>query len=522
MTAAGDAFEGLTLEAVVTGRGFADLPASPLQLAVIRASQGEPIGDVLPPPEIERHFGTSELPPVKPTVVELVCGVRSGKSFIGACAGIHAALTADLSQLKRHEIPRFAIIAPTVDAARATFVLLSGILQGSAVLRRFVESESDGCVVLKRPDGRRVEIVVVAAHRGGLSVRNRWLVGFVLEEVAQFGQEATGAAVNVEELLRAAETRLLPGCQGWLISSPFGPTGLLYETWKRHFGSPRRTLVVHAPTRAMNPSFPVETIEAIRAEQPDVAAREFDAEWTDAESAFFPATLVDQATRDAPLVLQGRACSAAMDPATRSNDWSLAVSWRAQVSETVSRVVIGGVWRWQGSKSAPLSPKETLTEIAEILRRYSVSQVYCDGWSFDSMQDHARAAGIHLVEHPAKDRDLPYQRLKTMLGNGSIELPPEPLLRQDLVAVRERALAGGKRIILPKTADGRHCDFVPSVALAAMHAEGESRFEVHAPPPRMAAMRGEPSRSGASFFNSTVRREEKARQTRNRRRFSQL
>jgi hypothetical protein len=46
-------------------------------------------------------------------------------------------------------------------------------------------------------------------------------------QVAGFGEEASGAAVNAEERLRAGETRLVSGSQGWIISSPFRSMGLL-------------------------------------------------------------------------------------------------------------------------------------------------------------------------------------------------------------------------------------------------------------------------------------------------------
>lgn len=469
----------ISLEDMLVGKGFADLPASPLQIAIARAAQGRPLAGAIDADACEKHFGVSELQPVVPALVVLVAGVRGGKSFIAACAAITSCLSADLSSLKEHELPRFAIIGPTVDAARAMFVLLLGILQSSDVLSGFIDGEPTAdTVVIVRPDGRRVEIVVVAAHRGGLSVRNRWLVGFVLEEVAQFGNESSGSVVNGEEILRAASTRLIAGCQGWLISSPFGPVGLLHEIYKKHFGRPGRTLVVHAPTRALNPSFPQATIDEIAAEDPDTAAREYGAEWVDADSAFLAAALVEPAIRSVPLYRTGRATVAAMDPATRGNAWTLAVAWTEQTRLDVvggppvvrSRVIVGGVWSWTGSKSQPLSPRATLIEIGNALRPYGVSRVYVDGWSFDAMQDHARAAGLTLVEHPASERDEPYKALRTLLGNGDIELPPDPVMRADLLSIRQRATASGIKIHLPKTSNGRHCDFAPSVALASMHA----------------------------------------------------
>ncbi|MDB4987837.1 MAG: hypothetical protein JWN04_3015, partial [Myxococcaceae bacterium] len=467
----------LTLERVLTGAGFADVPASPLQRAICRAASGLPIGDI-DRELVERHFGCADLPTIKPRRVVLIAGIRGGKSLLSCCAAIHACLTADLSSLKPHELPRYAVIAPTVDAARATFVQLTGIVQSSPTLRTFLDGEpTTDTLVIRRPDGRRVEIVVVAALRGGLSVRNRWLVGACLEECASFGSESSGAAVNAEDILAAAETRLLPGCQAWLISSPFGPVGILYELHARHFGrSGGTTLVVHAPTRALNPSFPQSRIDEIRLESPDVAAREYDASWVDADSAFLPAVCIDAAIRESPMVRPGTAFHAAMDPATRGNSWTLAVGWTVTSSDGLeTRVVIAGCWQWTGSKSAPLSPRATLAEIATVLAPFGAQRIHVDGWSFDSLREHASAVGLTLEQHTG-GADQAYARLRTLLANGLIELPPHPIMRQDLLSIRQRATASGVKIHLPKTADGRHCDFAPSIALASFYADTQREW----------------------------------------------
>ena len=477
---ASNPFADLTLEDVVTGKGLADLPASPLQRAIVRAAQGRPVGSVIASSMMERCFGVPSLPPIVPVLVALVCGVRGGKSFLAACGLIWAALTADLSKLKLFEVARGVIIGPTVDAAHGTFVQLVGIIQSSAVLRALVVEQTADSITLRRPDGRLVELCVVAAHRGGLSVRNRWLVFVAVEEVAQFNQEAAGAVVNVEEIVRAAMSRLTPGGQVWLISSPYGPVGLLYETWKKHFGKPGRTLVVWAGTRDLNPSYPQEAIDALREEDPDTAAREHDPAWLDPETAFLGAALVDPAIRIAPLVRAGRANAAAGDFGTRGNSWTLGTAWCEPVpgGGDRRRVVVGGVWEWTGSKSSPLSPKAVFAEMAAILKPFEVRQIHVDSWSFDAMQDHARDVGLVLVEQPVGERDIPYLRLKTLLGNEDVELPPHPHVRADLVALRQRNLSGGAKIILARTPDGRHCDMAPTIALAVAHAERQGRGAV--------------------------------------------
>jgi hypothetical protein len=89
----------LTLEDILTGHAYADLPASPLQLAIARAADGRPLGNVLPPAAMRAHFGLETIAKNVPALVVIVAGVRGGKSFLSACAGIKGALTADLSKL---------------------------------------------------------------------------------------------------------------------------------------------------------------------------------------------------------------------------------------------------------------------------------------------------------------------------------------------------------------------------------------------------------------------------------------
>jgi hypothetical protein len=397
--------------------------------------------------------------------VVLICGVRSGKSFFAVCGATRDILNADCSALRPHEIARHVIVAPNTDAATATFRLFCGMWGDSPPLKALIIGEpTTDTLTIRRPDGRIFEVTVVAASRGAVTVRNRWLAGFTYEEASGFGVEATGAAVNAEELLRAGQTRLLPRTQGRIITSPYGQQGLVWRLYREHFGSPGRVLVVHAATRAMNPSFPQATIDEIRARDPDGAAREYDAAWVDPESAFFDSETLRCARREAPLeraAQQGVQYVAAWDAATRGNRWTLAVA-----HEENGRVIVDLVREWRGSKTAPLSPKIVIGEVAAVLRPFRVRSVYVDQWSVDALRDQAGAVGLGLIECAKDITDAGYRELHTRLGNASAELPPHDVLEQDLRGVRKRVTPTGVRIELPRTADGRHCDYAPAVALA--------------------------------------------------------
>jgi hypothetical protein len=477
-------FLRVRVEQSLVGSGYLGIPASPLQLAIARAADGESIAGLLSDDEAKRYLGMVPDGPLEwPSLNVIVGGVRGGKSTLAEAAAIAAVYSADLSRLKPWQTPRFVIVGPTVDAASATFNELVGAFEASAVLRKTIVGQpKDGRLTIRRPDGRKVELAVVPATQGGASVRNRWLVGFVIEEAAQIGAEEDGQKVNLEGMLRAARTRLLPGCAGWVITSPMGANGEVWRLFKTYFGKGGQVRVWHAPTRALNPSFPQEQIDAARAENPDVAAREFDAEWLDPDSVYLGAALVDPARREAPLyrpVPSGRFVCAAIDPATRGNSWTLCLAWGEPGSNGV-RVVVAGCWEWTGSKLFPLKPKSVFQEIAGIVGPYGVRMILSDNFGFDGFQGDARDAGLDLREVPFGEREAAYTKTKSLLSSSALELPPGPdHVRADLIAVRQRLTSSGPRIVLPHTPDGRHTDFAPSITLAVAEAERTARS--HAP-----------------------------------------
>lgn len=460
----------LTLEDVFVR--YASIQASPLQLAICRAADGRPLDGVLSDRELREYFGvTSEeaLSHIDPTIVELVCGVRGGKTFLSACGAIRGAIRARCSHLQPHEMPRCPIIAPNVDNAKQTFDVLKGILEGSEVLSNLIVHKTANTITIRRPDGRRIQFVVVAANRGGIALRSRWLAGAVFEEVAFFPSDIDGKVVNAEELLRAAETRLLPNTQAWLVSSPNGPQGLLYELHRQYWGQPGRFLVVQAPTRALNPTFPKESIEALRKRDPDAAARDHDAAWISAVSSFLDAATVDGCRRLEPIELEPRedaTYTASMDPATRGNAYTLVL---VETIEDMHRVAL--TRQWQGSRAAPLSPKGVLIEMAGVLRPYNVREVLTDQWSIDAIRDLAEDEEVQLdiveVTQTSASKWDAMQGMKTLLLEKRLDCGPEPLMRADLLALKKTVTPSGPKVEAPKTANGRHADFASCLAVCS-------------------------------------------------------
>jgi hypothetical protein len=59
-----------------------------------------------------------------------------------------------------------------------------------------------------------------------------------------------------------------------------------------------------------------------------------------------------------------------------------------------------------------------------------------------------------------------FESLRARIADGAVELPDDPAVRADLLAIRKVVTRNGIGIELPRTTDGRHCDYAPALALA--------------------------------------------------------
>ena len=416
---------------------------------------------------------TGAPPGARPDSICIVAGVRGGKTTIAACAIVACALTADLSTLRKGEIAYGVIVAPTLDAADKTFEDLSHLLSSTPLKERIIhtrppkQTEDDDPVAplnrrvkIRRDDGRHVVLRVVAASRGGLTSRSRWLVGVVLEEAGYFGSEGAGAAVSAEDQYAAVADRVVDGGQVWMISSPNAPEGLLYETWRR---VPEGWAVIHAPTRALNPGYPQDRVDRAMRRDPDRARRELGAEFVDADTALVPAEWIERATVPQRTPHPHARRVAAMDPAHRGNGWTLIVADRVPEG-----IAIVGAREWRGSKTNPLSSGDTLRDIAGFLAKWGCSNILTDKHHVDSLRDLARPHGLVLHERntTAHQGMEQAQRIRALLSDRALTLCDVPELARDMRAARRVLTPSGTRLLLPHTADGRHADYWPSVSLA--------------------------------------------------------
>jgi hypothetical protein len=88
----------------------------------------------------------------------------------------------------------------------------------------------------------------------------------------------------------------LPGSMLVGISSPYRKSGLLFERWKKFFGKgDDDTLVIQAPSLALNPSLDPAIVAQAYEADPAAARAEWGGEFRDDIGTFVPAELIESA-----------------------------------------------------------------------------------------------------------------------------------------------------------------------------------------------------------------------------------
>lgn len=475
-----------------------------MQRAISRIAEGRPLKELARHPDVLEALGITspkQLPLLRgpPQDIYIIAGIRSGKSTFAAAGAIWASQTVDLTMLSAGEIPRFVVLSLSKDNAAAVMAHLLGALSRPRLKFLRVtekacghwqeiiaegESDSVSSVFLWHPSGRPVEVAVVAGRRAGASVISRWLMGLCLDEAPRM-LGSSDAIVNYDDSRNAAVGRLLPGAQIWSIGSPYQPYGPVYEVLESRFGSPTPDLIIfRARGPKMNPvKWTAENIERVRRTSPEVYKTDVEAEFLDGAETMFTQDVLKKCTvKGVDQIPYDPRCSyvAAMDPATRTNAWSLVVASRMG---GLKQVVCAR--EWKADPLQPLSAKKVLLETAEVLSWYHLDWVYTDQWSADVIREFAmeltdtdgRRVKLDVVikEWTEKEKINCFLSLAEQAKAGTLRLVDVAQLRKDLSLTKKMPTNRGPSIHLTKTGDGRHCDFAPSLARAVKEWIDEER-----------------------------------------------
>jgi hypothetical protein len=467
-----------SLEELVTSAkpaGVGVKTATPVQRAIMCVLDGVPIRDELWDDPWEDFAVRKTFGDVRPSVTDeaqVLSGVRGLKTVMAVCAAIRMTQRVTFpTDLVAGEEPRVNFVSERLDLAQAALKYLKGFMRTVECCKKIlVEDPTEGSdhVRVYHPSGNIIEIKVVAASRAGSTLVSRWCAGVLFDEAPRMSSNEDSVK-GIEEMLYAVRSRMLPGALIMFVGSPVGRIGPMYKMFTDNFGKAGVPVTVaRAKGPWLNPFWWTEArMKALREKDFDTYLTDVEADFRDVETSFFSSRSIENCIRQHPLVAapeKGRKYTCVIDPATRRNAWTMGV---ADTTDNV-RFRLCLAMQWIGTTSAPLSPRAVFKEMKPILEQYGIATCISDQYAADAMRDIAlmESIGLTSITITPKLKMAMFQSLRTRVDSGLIELTPEPVMRDDLVNVRLRINRNGDpTIILPETADGRHCDYAAMLGL---------------------------------------------------------
>lgn len=471
------------LEGLFTSRNaFGVTKASNLQRAICRVSDGVPLGALWDDPGVREGFGGVMPPITPPEILLILAAIRSGKSVLAAAKAFVCAITCDVTGLSPGDELRVPVLSIDKDSAHAVFNHLVGTLLSKPALKKYLVGQPTAdSVMLRHQTGIIVEVKVTAMAKYGSTLVGRWLASCVLDEAGRMAG-ASESVRNLEDALHAIAGRIRPGGQILIIGSPNAPLGPVYDMVQESFARPTPQLVVVRGTGPLlNPSWwNAERVAKTLRSNPRAHVTDVLGQFADAEDQLFSSVQVDRAMRKGPEVIAprpGHNYVAAMDPAMRGNAWTLVVLGCDGFDEAGnSTYYVALAKQWRGSKVQPLRPDTVLREIKALLDPYGITDVWSDVHHLDSLKVIAEHEGLGIAETytDQNTKTEGIENIRIHIEASRLELPPNRAMRADLLRVKRKVT---RKLVttmdLPVTGDGRHCDYVPTLATCLLYAPAQ-------------------------------------------------
>jgi ribosomal protein S25 len=363
----------------------------------------------------------------------VICGRRSGKSYISAIIACYLATFKDWSKdLAVGERGYIFIIANDKAQAKIVKTYITDILNSSASFRKLISKETAWEVELKNNVNIQIK---TASFR---TLRGYTLLAVILEEIAFWRSDES--ANPDREILAAVRPALatIPDSLLIGISTPYSKKGVLFEQFKKHYGKPGGPLIWKAPTEKMNPTINREIIERAFEEDPQAAISEWSAEWRKDIEALIPLELVETAT------IQGRyevpkieevTYFAFTDPSGgRQDSFTLAISHGEE-----EKIVLDLI----REAKPPFSPENVVKEYSGILKNYGILAVESDRYAGEWVVESFRKNGI-TVNPSKRSKSEIYLEFLPLISSGTVELLDRKIILAQLTALDRKTRPGGR------------------------------------------------------------------------------
>lgn len=385
-----------------------------------------------------------------PRELWLAVGRRGGKNRISAAAVIYLALLKKWV-LAAGEVGTVLVLAHDRAQAKVAFRYVLGLLESRPTLWQEVVSTTADTITLRNG----IEIVIATSDHAG--IRGRTVLVAVCDEFAYWGQDD---ASEVMRALRPA-TATQPDAMLIVISTAYAASGPFHEARRAHYGvDDPRVLYAVATSKQMNPTLDDAFIAAELARDPAANSAEYlSIERTD-RAGFLDAALVDSCTRPAPRELPRQSTmryAAGLDiSGGRDDATAAAIAFRDG-----DRIIVAACRRWP----SPHDAARVAEQVAEFLKSYGLTTAHADDYGAGLSASLYRPVGIMLTKAASNASDT-YLKLLPLMTSGRIELPPDPLLRHELLGLERHVRTTGKDYVTHR--DGAHDDLSNATARCAV------------------------------------------------------
>lgn len=378
--------------------------------------------------------GRAEPPSRAFSEAALVIGRRGGKSRILALIATYLATFRNYDKyLAAGEMGTVAVVAADRKQARTVMRYIMGLLEQTPLLAPLIAGTTAESVTLSNR-------VMIEVHTASFRVtRGYTLVAALADEIAFWPTE--DSATPDVEIIRAIRPGLasIPGSMLLMASSPYAKRGVLWQSYRDHFGKDDAgVLVWQAGTAAMNPRIDPEFIAAEREKDPESASAEYDALFRSDVSAFVAREVVDACTfprRMELLPAAGIRYYAFVDPSGGSSDSMTLAIAHAQDGIAVLDAV--------RERRPPFSPEDVVIEFAALLKSYRITEVTGDRYAGEWPRERFSTHGVSYKISELSKGDI-YRNLLPLLNSGKTELLDLTRLATQLCGLERRVARGGR------------------------------------------------------------------------------
>jgi hypothetical protein len=380
-----------------------------------------------------RCTGRATLPEAPASEGWLVCGRRSGKSFMLSLIAVYLACFRDWrGHLAPGERATVMVVAADRRQARTIMRYIGGLLHGVPMLVRLIERETTEGYDLSN----RVTIEVHACSFR--AVRGYTVCSALLDEIAFWRSE--DSANPDREVLEAIRPALAttPGSILLAASSPYARRGALWDAHRRYYAKDGPVLIWQTATTMMNPTVGEGVVEAALERDPSIGASEWLALFrSDIESYITREAVeacIEPGVRERPPVA-GVRYAAFCDPSGgRADSMTLAIGHREQDCGVVDCI---------REIKPPFDPASVVREFSETLATYGVREVRADRYGGEWPTAEFRKHGIWCRPADKPKSDL-YRELLPGINARRVELLDDPKLVAQLVGLERRVGRGGR------------------------------------------------------------------------------